>query len=345
MNGMGHGSLRDLARLRDGKRRRESSWARSGGNWDSVPIPAGETLTVADIKGAGLITHIWMTFNADEEHFLRRLVLRMYWDGERSPSVETPLGDFYGMGHGMMRKLISLPLQMLPRGGRGFNCFFPMPFATGARITVTNEGERRLAEIYWYVDYELHARIDADAARFHACWRRENPTVADPHDGPVTDDTPNLSGAGNYVILDARGRGHYVGCNLNIEQGAGGWYGEGDDMIYIDGDSMPTINGTGTEDYFNTAFCPNEEYCAPYSGISYQEHEDFSGKTSLYRFHIEDPVMFEKSIRVTIEHGHANGLENDYSSTAYWYQREPHAAFDPLLSVAERLPGIRRAKG
>jgi hypothetical protein len=100
--------------------------------------------------------------------------------------------------------------------------------------------------------------------------------------------------------------------------------------------------GSSTEDYFNTAFCPSQEYCAPYSGISFQEHEDFSGKTSLYRFHIEDPVMFERSIRVTIEHGHANGLENDYASTAYWYQTEPHAPFEALPPVADRLPGLRR---
>ena len=112
-------------------------------------------------------------------------------------------------------------------------------------------------------------------------------------------------------------------------------------MIYIDGDDKPTLNGTGTEDYFNTAFCPSQEYCAPYSGIAYQENTDFSGKTSLYRFHIEDPIMFDRSIRVTIEHGHGNDLENDYSSTAYWYQVEPHAPFQPLPPAADRLPGIK----
>jgi hypothetical protein len=149
VKGMGHGSLRDIARLRDGRRRRESSWARNGGNWDCRPLQAGETIELADIRGAGLITHIWMTLNAEERYFLRKLVLRMYWDGESSPSVEKPLGDFFGMGHAMMRPLISLPLQMLPRDGRGFNCFFPMPFARQARLAVTNEGAQKLAEIYW----------------------------------------------------------------------------------------------------------------------------------------------------------------------------------------------------
>ena len=342
MKGIGHTSLRDLARLRAGQRRRESSWARNGGNWDSFPIAAGETLAVADIAGAGLITHIWMTFHAEEEHFLRKLVLRMYWDGEEQPSVETPLGDFFGMGHAIMKPFISLPLQMLPKAGRGFNCWFPMPFERGARITVANEGAAQVHEIYYYVDYERHDAIEPDLGRFHACWRRENPTVKD--NRPSFDwNAPHFDGKGNYVILEAEGRGHYVGCNLNIDQPRPGWYGEGDDMIFIDGDALPTINGTGTEDYFNTAFCPNVEHNAPYSGLSFQERPDFSGKTTLYRFHIEDPVMFARSIRVTLEHGHANGLENDYSSTAYWYQTEPHKAFAPLPPVANRLPGIRPA--
>ena len=338
--GIGHGSLRDIARLREGKRRRESSWARNGGNWDSLPIPKGTTLTIADIQGAGIITHIWMTMSSREEHFARKIVIRMYWDGEETPSVEAPVGDFFGLGHGVVRNFISLPLQMLPSNGSAFNCYFPMPFESGARVTMTNEGERDLSEIYFYVDYESHQSIDPDLARFHACWRRENPTIADPHDR-ITDDTPHFDGKGNYVILEAEGRGHYVGCNLNIDQPEPRWYGEGDDMIFIDGDELPTLNGTGTEDYFNSAWCPNEEHCAPYSGIHFQENPDLIGKTSMYRFHIEDPIMFEKSIRVTIEHGHANGLENDYSSTAYWYQSEPHKPLPPLLNVQDRLPGIR----
>lgn len=341
MKGIGHTSLRDLARLRDGKRRRESSWARNGGNWDSLPIPPGQTLTITDIEGTGIVTHIWITLYAKEEHFLRKLVIRMYWDGETCPSVEAPIGDFFGMGHAVMKQFISLPLQMLPYLGKGFNCWFPMPFEKGARIAVTNEGDIEVGEIYYYVDYEQHESIDPDLGRFHACWRRENPTTKDNRPS-FDDDAPHFDGAGNYVILEAHGRGHYVGCNLNIDQDKPGWYGEGDDMIFIDGDEMPTINGTGTEDYFNTAFCPNYEYNAPYSGISLLENVDYSGKTTLYRFHVEDPIMFEKSIRVTIEHGHANGLENDYSSTAYWYQVEPHKPFEPLLPVADRLPGIKK---
>lgn len=340
MKGIGHSSLRDIARLREGKRRRQSSWDRTGGNWDFAILRAGETISLARMSGAGIITHIWVTIGGKEEHFLRKLVLRMYWDGEENPSVEVPIGDFFGMGHAMMRNFVSLPLSMLPQDGRGFNCFFPMPYECGALITVSNDGNEDVSHFYWYVDYEEHASLEPDLARFHACWNRENPTIADPQ-VKRPHGTPNLDGAGNYVILEAKSRGHYVGCNLNIDSPRKGWYGEGDDMIFIDGDALPTLNGTGTEDYFNTAFCPKQEYSGPYSGITYQENPNFLGKTSLYRFHIEDPIMFEESIRVTIEHGHGNDLENDYSSTAYWYQVEPHMPFAPLPDVADRLPGFR----
>ena len=191
-------------------------------------------------------------------------------------------------------------------------------------------------------------------ARFHAQWRRENPTEGWGDDSKRMFDntdyvrevwgTPNTDGAENYVLLEAEGRGHYVGCNLNIdcfERSKNDWYGEGDDMIFIDGDVKPTLHGTGTEDYFNTAWSPRQEFCTPYHGLplySGTEEWPYAGKNSMYRYHIEDPVHFQKSIRVTIEHGHANNLSNDYSSTAYWYQTEPHAAFPALPVVGERLP-------
>lgn len=345
MKGIGHSSLRDIARLRDARRRRQSSWDRTGGNWDFQILPPGESHNMLDVEGAGVVTHVWVTIaaaGAKDELFLRNLILRMYWDGEQSPSVEVPIGDFFGMGHALIRDFISLPLSMQPQNGRGFNCFFPMPYSDGARITITNDGPDNVSHFYYYVDYEEHDAIEPDLGRFHACWRRENPTVADPQ-VKAEHGTPNLSGVGNYVILEAKGRGHYVGCNLNIDAPRPGWYGEGDDMIFIDGDEQPTLNGTGTEDYFNTAFCPSQVYSGPYSGITVQENTNFLGKTSLYRFHIEDPIMFEKSIRVTIEHGHGNDLENDYSSTAYWYQAEPHAPFNPLPDAEGRRPGIRSA--
>ncbi|MEV0388432.1 glycoside hydrolase family 172 protein [Nonomuraea sp. NPDC050643] len=188
---------------------------------------------------------------------------------------------------------------------------------------------------------------------FHAQWRRERPT-----DGAGQGTQSNRefqvegindTGDGNYVILGAEGRGHYVGCVLNIrnlrETSDWNWYGEGDDMIFIDGEPFPpSLHGTGTEDYFNTAWCPTQTYHAPYHGITMPGGDNWSGEISLYRFHIEDPITFTESIRVTIEHGHANKRSDDFSSVAYWYQTLPHRPFG-LAPVADRLPfpGVARA--
>jgi hypothetical protein len=305
-----------------------------------------------------------------ESHELRSTLLRCFWDGEDSPSVEVPLGDFFGIGFGLRRNFASLPLQMSPQDGRGMNCWFPMPFATGARFELENQGGSQRI-FYFYVDWERHAEADPELARFHAWWNRMNPTRGLARErgqtradygygderpagpglalaGPWRE--PNLSDADNYPILEARGRGHYVGCNLNVdvfERQVNDWYGEGDDMIVIDGEPWPPrLHGTGTEDYFNTAFCPTQEYCAPYHGITlYSGDPDWpwGGKNSMYRFHIEDPIRFERSIRVSIETGHANALANDYSSTAYWYQQERREPLPPLPPVAERLPRPDRA--
>jgi hypothetical protein len=347
------GSLADLPRLRDARRRRASSYDTSGGNADFWLLQPGETRTLARIEGAGSVRHIWMTLASREAAYPRRSVLRMFWDGAPTPCVEVPTGDFFGIGHGITKEFWSLPLTMSPQDGRGFNCFFPMPFASGARIDLTNEGERRLV-VYFYVDYEEYDRPSEDVGYFHAQWRRQNPTdgwgddrrrfAEDREYRTEVWSAPNLTGEGNYVILEARGRGHYVGCNLNVDcfqRSKNDWYGEGDDMIFIDGDTTPTLHGTGTEDYFNTSWGPRQEFCAPYHGLpltSGTEEWPYRGKHSMYRFHIEDPVHFRESIRVTIEHGHANNLSNDYSSTAYWYQTEPHRAFPPLLAVGDRLP-------
>ncbi len=349
----GLSSLADLPRLRDARRRRASSYDTTGGNADYWLLQPGETRTLADVAGPGCVKHIWVTLMSRENAHPRRSVLRMYWDGAETPCVEVPTGDFFGIGHGLMKEFASIPLSMSPQAGRAFNCFFPMPFATGARLTLTNDGERRLIA-FFYVDYEEYDAPQPAVGRFHAQWHRENPTDGWGDDARRFPDdaeyrtevwaTPNLDGAGNYVLLEAEGRGHYVGCNLNVDcfrRAKNDWYGEGDDMIYIDGDVSPTLHGTGTEDYFNTAWSPRQEFSAPYHGLpltSGTEDWPYKGKHSMYRFHIEDPVYFQKSIRVTIEHGHANNLSNDYSSTAYWYQTEPHAAFPALPPVAARLP-------
>jgi hypothetical protein len=390
--------LGELARIRNVTTRRASSWDRTGGNMDALTIQAGETVTLADIAGAGCINHIWCTHMCQQEDYLRRVVLRARWDNEEGFSIEVPLGDFFGMGHAKMVNFSSLPLQMSPSDGRGFNCWFPMPFGSRAEFFLTNEADVPL-NFYYYIDYELHDAIPADMGRFHAQWRRENPTDGIRKEAlpqiveesrPILQQTPlfanapedtlsnlaysfggrNIDGRGNYVILEAEGRGHYVGCNLNIhnlrtdaevawpadqpwppdlknpnpEKLMGffklfNWYGEGDDMIFIDGEEWPpSLHGTGTEDYFNTAYCPAIKYDSPYHGLTLPGGPNWSGKSSYYRFHIEDPIHFRKSIRVTIEHGHNNHRSDDLSSTAYWYQLEPHKPFPPLPPVAERLP-------
>jgi hypothetical protein len=199
------------------------------------------------------------------------------------------------------------------------------------------------------VDYELTGSDDPEQGRFHAQWRRQNPADGISDQGMTNDEFEfggkNLTGEGNYVLLEAEGRGHYVGCNVNVHNlrpvglNLFNWYGEGDDMIFVDGEGFPpSLHGTGTEDYFNTAWCPTQSYSAPYHGLTVTGGANWGGKWSHYRFHIEDPVRFQKSIRVTIEHGHNNHRSDDWSSTAYWYQTEPHHEFPPLPPVAERLP-------
>lgn len=347
-------SLRDLTRARSGKRKRESSWDRTGGDRDYVKIPPGGRHVLADLGGPGCITHIWVTAHSREEAFLRKLALRIWWDGESNPSVQAPLGDFFGMGHGLTGNFWSEPLCMSPQNGTGFNSYFAMPFSEHARIEVTNDGDQEIDHFYYYVDYELHERLDDDVLRFHAIYHRECPTDGIPEEGMTTEEWQwggtNLSGEGNYVILDAVGAGHYVGCVLNIHNLRRGtiennWYGSGDDMIFIDGEPFPpSLHGTGLEDYFNTAWCPAQGYSSPYHGISRPGGLNWTGHITYYRFHIQDPIMFDESIRVTIEHGHANRRNDDYSSVAYWYQREPHKPVSDLAPVAERLP-LRDSSG
>ncbi len=364
---LGSGSLANLARLREVESHRLSSWDRRGGNADFVVIEPGERRSLGEIEGPGCVRHVWVTMMSlpEEPHELRQTVLRCFWDGEPHPSVEVPLGDFFGIGFGLRRNFVSLPLQMSPQDGKSMNCWFPMPFAEGARFEVENQGSSRRI-FYYYVDYERHPRPDASLARFHAWWNRRNPTAGtaerkgyDRSDYGYDDRRPvgagfglrgpwrdaNLDGRDNYVILEARGRGHYVGCNLNIdvfERQVNDWYGEGDDMIFVDGEPWPPrLHGTGTEDYFNTAFCPKQEYCAPYHGITvYSGNEawPWGGKNAMYRFHVEDPIAFRESIRVTIESGHDNALANDYSSTAYWYQVGRSEPLPTLPPAAEREP-------
>ena len=300
--------------------KRVSSFDRTGGNRDALTIKPGETAVLAELTGPGAIHHIWVTISA-EPFYGRKLVLRMYWDGESAPSVEAPIGDFFGVGHGLNRNVSSLPIACTSEG-RARNAYWHMPFRQSARVTVTNEGSRPVSAFYYYIDYRQLDGMAPDTPYFHAQYRQEMP----PEPGR------------NYLILEAEGRGHYVGCNLSILQRSMGWWGEGDDMITVDGESFPSLHGTGSEDYFSDAWGMRESANLFY-GCPLQEDDFQAGsKATVYRFHIPDPIPFTKSIQVTIEHGHANDRSDFDSSTAYWYQTEPHKLFPALPPVAARLP-------
>ncbi len=336
--------LEHLATQRAGRTRRQSSWDRTGRNRDHATVAPGETCVLADLKGAGVIRHLWVTISHDEDAWARRLVLRIYWDQHDEPSVLVPLGDFFGVGHGVMGNYQCAVLNMSANQGQNrhaaMNCYFPMPFADGCRIEVENQGQAPTGALYYYVDYDELDRLPADQLRFHACWRRDNPcpertTFDDPADPDV-----NLSDTTNYLMLDAVGRGHFVGVNLSIHNLYGGWWGEGDDMFMIDGVKWPPdMHGTGSEDYFCHAWGMQVQNAYLYHGVSYHSGAPFAynEKITVYRYHVCDPVIFDESLRVSIEHGHANDRSDDYSSTAYWYQSLPHQPLT-LLPVAERLP-------
>jgi len=345
--------LESMMLIRDCQTRRISSWDRSGGNRDWITIPPDKSSILAEINGPGCINHIYMTLLSFDRFLYRNLILRMYWDEENRPSVEVPLGDFFGIGHCKVRYFTSLLLCVNPGasliGTDGLNCYFPMPFSQRVIIEISNESEFILHRLWYHIDYVKYKELDNNWGRFHAQWRRENPcrAILPPGINKLTppqqtgDVGKNLTGQENYVILEAKGRGNYVGCVLNIDNIEGGWWGEGDDMIFIDGEKWPpSLHGTGTEEIFGGGACPNTEYSGPYTGFHLINNVNWDGKNSMYRFFVTDPINFSKSIKVTIEHGHANNLSNDYSSVAYWYQDEPHFDFPSLPSASERLPRL-----
>jgi len=368
-----------LYERRAGKSQRSSSWDQSGGNRDFIVIDAGQSTVIAQMQGPGAVRHIWMTIASEDRYSLRKTLIRAWWDNEENPSIDSPIGDFFGVGHGVASHYSSALLNMTTTQDvietkAAMNCFFEMPFRQSGRIEVVNECEHAII-LYFYVDYATDLNLD-NAFYFHASWRREMPTAGTvdlaalkrEHDAqPLSNfsdqrvyEGKNLSDVENYIILDAEGEGHYVGCNLSIDHlnpmPGFSWPGEGDDMFVIDGESWPPrLHGTGTEDYFCAAWgYPSGKYDTPYHGVSlyapirgngdaWRESNtslfnDYSGKITQYRFHIVDPVIFRSALRFTIEHGHNNAQSNDYSSVAYWYQSEPHKPFPAMLRVEDRLP-------
>jgi hypothetical protein len=328
-------ALFSMARLRDYKCRRSSSWDRTGGNADFVKVEPGQAATLLDAQGAGVITHIWFTINSSDKWHLKNLVLRAWWDGESSPSIEAPIGDFYGLCLGEYFTYQSALLSVAPM--KALNAYFQMPFANGAKVTLTNEGKVRTDNLYFAIDYITNPTLPEGLGRFHAQYRQAAPCKKS-----ANTSGKNLNGDDNYVFLDATGKGHFVGVTHGVEQNSDGWFGEGDDMIFIDGDSAPTINGTGTEDYYNGAWdfygqaFANMRQGAPYI----VDPERTGGRYCLYRWQTESFLTFEKSIKVTIEHGHANDRADNFYSVAYWYQTEPHAEFPKLPPPEARVPKL-----
>ena len=349
---MSQGPLSNLAQIVDARSKRISSYDRTGGNADSIKVPKGETVTIAQIEGAGIVKHIWVTMSGGDEMLRRNLVLRAYWDGQEHPSIESPIGDFFGQGWGKKYNWVSLPLASAPKEGNALVCYFPMPFGAGARFTVENQGPHDVDAFYYYLDYEEHASIPTDQGRFHAHYRQEL-TQPESHMGDIENEwavfgdyAENPSDKDNYVFCEIEGEGHYVGVNYFVNCPTPIWYGEGDDMFMVDGEPWPgSAHGTGTEDYFNQSWCPDENYQHSYFGTAYapgRGNNDprfgWLGQTHCYRFHLEDPIRFKKSLRASIEHGHANNLTLDMASVAYWYQTLPSLPFPALPSAEERKP-------
>jgi len=346
-------SQASLALLAECEGRRASSYDRRGGNADYFSeLKVGEPVTLADIAGPGMITHIWIPFGRSG---LKEIVLRAYWDAEREPSIETPLGDFFGLGLGEVFTYQSALTSIAP--WNGLNCYFPMPFEKAARLTVTNEGRAPVNRLFFHIDYFLFKEPLEGVGYFHAQYRQQAPCHGWTDDWksnyePQIDGKKNPDGKGNYVFLEAEGRGHFLGLTQAVLQNQDDWYGEGDEMIFVDGSELPVIIGTGTEDYFNGSWDyrgPNGTP-QPYSYLSIgtpyiANGEKIGGRYCSYRWHLEGPIPFSRSIKVTIEHGHANHRSDNFYTVAYWYQTEPHAKFPELPKVEDRIPRVYAVGG
>ena len=314
----------------DLKSKRISSYDVSGGNRDRFEnIKSGEKVNLCNIEGTGIINHIWITMSPRPPKLNRtNVIFRIYWDGLEYPSVESPIGPFFGQGWDESYNFSSLPLAAFPLEGNALVSYFKMPFKKGARIEIENQTDETIGAFYFYIDYVELDEPNPDAGYFHAWYNHEvtePPEEGENEWGLISKDVGiNPKGEDNYLIVNTMGKGHYIGVNYYVNCPTPIWYGEGDDMIFIDGDKYPTLHGTGTEDYFNSCWSPNEKYSHPYFGYARTPSNiRWLGRTHVYRFHIEDPVYFSKSLHFTIEHGHNNYLALELASVAYWYLDKP----------------------
>jgi len=312
----------NLPMLKDAKMIQVSSYDTTGGNNDRINIHTGEKAEIFNVEGPGMISRIWITIDSRDPDYLRRITLRMYWDDETEPSVEVPVGDFFGNAF-EYKHFTSRNLGM---SSGGYYCYFPMPFQKNARIEVKNDTDQEVFAFYYHINYfKFEKPLDKNTAYFHAYWKRDLRTDYE----------------GNFEALNARGQGHFVGLNFNAQPYTGSlFYLEGDEMIYVDGEEFPSTYGTGMEDYFTSGwYFKNGEFDADFHGLIFKD--DATGRVSAYRHHIPDFIPFEKSIDVTFEHGHGNEQEVDMSTTSFWYQLEPHNTFPEMPPPALRKPLVR----
>ena len=339
----------DLTRKQIYHLHRATSKETSNGGSDYVVVNPGETRTLLESDGPGLISHLWFTINDGEPFHLKRIVLRIYWDGETSPSVEAPIGDFFGLGTGDYFNWVSQYLSV--GSSKALNCFFPMPYGKHARITVSNEGKQAVSSLYYNIEYRTDSHpLPPDTVYFHAQYRQAQPNhgwtnLWYSNYDPLVVFNRNDSGADNYTWFDAEGSGQYVGVTMSVLQNQDGWGGEGNDMFYIDGEKTPSMAGTGTEDYFLGAWNFGSPFSYPSYGAPVVGREEAGARSMVYRFHLDSPIPFSKSIHATIEHGHGNHRSDNFYSVAYWYQTEPHKPFPPLAPVNDRVPALQLVGG
>ncbi len=359
------GVLEDLARPQSGRSMRSTSTFREGkdgkydskaapkgdyeekSNADNFRVPPGQTHVLLDAKGPGVITHIWLTFLGPEPQDWARqgsadhqeMLLRIYWDGKPRPAVEAPVGDFFANCFGKRSPVVSLPV--IVEDGDSYNCFWRMPFRKSARIEILNQSEKPISLLYYNIDWIKKDRLPKDTPYFYAQYRQEYP----------------VEQGKDYLLLETKGKGHYVGTVLAVRTRSPAWFGEGDEKIYIDGEATASIWGTGTEDYFLSAW-GLKKTSTPYFGVPYFDQWGIvGGHTSAYRWHLNDPIVFTTGIKVTLEHfgwiapdenpknksTSWNERQDDYSSVAFWYQTgEPTFSARAPDGHARKLPSLER---
>jgi hypothetical protein len=316
------------------------------------PIP-GQSIVLADLQGPGMVTHIWLTVAANEYGWPRLLRFQVFYDGSSTASVDAPLGDFFAVGLGQEHDVNSQMIRNTS-SGRARNSYWPMPFRKSCRIVITNEGRQRVSNLYYHVDWRKMKSLPPGTRYFHARYRQELPTAKGRH----------------YEFLNVKGSGHYVGTVLSVIQNEAGWFGEGDEYFYVDGADKPNIEGTGTEDYFNDAWSLRES-SGPYYGVTLAQGTGLGSRMSAYRWHILDPVPFQRSLRFEIEHAgwtyRADGSVRSafderadlFSSVAFWYQQgiaedQPELPFGPArlphgnaqqIEVERAIADVRTERG